>query len=294
MTFVENLVEAARGILPAMIAMPLMLLPFIIMEQVRPAGERPGWRDYSMNVLINWTTMLLTLPVGIAAGMASVALRAYLPWRPIAFDFDTIGTLPRVGGAIEIAAMIFVPLLLHDLWFYWAHRIEHRVPFLWEFHKLHHSDERMNCSTFARDHFLQATWIAIFPILTLGLVIDLDAVQAGQAAVLSGLALSLISMFYHSGIRIEIPLLDTILVTPQVHRIHHSRDPLHHDRNFADVLPVMDILFGTYHRPTPGEFPATGLGDLGSSPRGLWSAQGVPAILGLKAIAGRGRGQTPG
>ena len=56
-------------------------------------------------------------------------------------------------GTVYIELVRNVPLLLHDAWFYWAHRIEHRVPLLWEFHKLHHSDELMNASTFARDKF---------------------------------------------------------------------------------------------------------------------------------------------
>jgi len=53
-------------------------------------------------------------------------------------------------------------------------------------------------------------------------------------------------------------LLDRIIVTPQVHRIHHSVDPSHYNRNFADALPLFDILFGTYYRPQAQEFAATG------------------------------------
>jgi len=288
MDFVATMTTAAKGALPAIVAFPIMLVPFIVAEQIWPVGQRPGVRDYALNILISISTLFLALPVGVAAGIGSASLRQYLPWQPIAFSFADIGHVPMIGGALEIAALIFVPLLLHDIWFYWAHRIEHRVPFLWEFHKLHHSDEQMNCSTWARDHFLQASWIALFPVFTLGLLFDLDAVQAGQAALLSSLFLSLWSMLYHSAIRLRMPWLDRILVTPQVHRIHHSRDPAHHDRNFADVLPIFDIMFGTYHRPGPDEFAATGLGDDDRAPRTLWQAQGHPAWLGLTKLTGRG------
>jgi sterol desaturase/sphingolipid hydroxylase (fatty acid hydroxylase superfamily) len=285
-----SMTAAAQGILPAVMALPLMLIPFIVAEQIWPVGDRPGWRDYGLNILVAMSTLFLALPVEVAAAAGSAALRHWLPWRPFAFTFSDLGHIPHIGGALEVAVMIVLPLLLHDIWFYWAHRIEHRVPFLWEFHKLHHSDERMNCSTWARDHFLQASWIAIFPAFTLGLIFDLDAVQAGQSALLATLFLSLWSMFYHSAIRVRLPWLDRVLVTPQVHRIHHSRRAEHHDRNFADIFPLFDILFGTYHRPRPDERIETGLGDGEQPPRGLLRAQGAPAWRGLRRLGRRGDG----
>lgn len=290
MDFIATMAVAAKGSLPAVVAFPIMLVPFIIAEQIWPVEQRPGFRDYGLNILISISTLFLALPVGVAAGTGSAALRQHLPWPPIDFGFADIGQIPIFGGVLEIVAMIFVPLLLHDMWFYWAHRIEHRVPFLWEFHKLHHSDERMNCSTWARDHFLQASWIALFPIFTLGLLFNLDAIQTGEAALLSSLFLSLWSMLYHSAIRLRISWLDRVLVTPQVHRIHHSSDPLHHDRNFADVLPIFDIVFGTYHRPQRDEFATTGLGYGARAPATLWEAQIYPAWCGLKRLIRRGRG----
>lgn len=284
MDFAESLVQAARNVLPFMIISPFFLLPFIIAEQLRPVHRRPGWRDYLANILISSTTLILALPAGVAIGMASAAVRPLLPWQTIAFSYDAIGQVPYVGGALEVLAMIFVPLLMHDMWFYWAHRIEHKVPFLWEFHKLHHSDELLNCSTWARDHFLQAAWIALVPAMTLGLVFDISAKQAGEAALLSILFLSLQSMFYHSAIKTSLPWLDRILVTPQVHRIHHARDPAHYNCNFADALPIFDIVFGTYRKPARDQFPETGLGDACPAPRSLWMAQAGPAWQGIKAL----------
>ena len=287
MDFTAAISRAAQDALPAMIALPVMLIPFIIAEQIWPAQRRPGWREYGLNILIALSTTYLALPAGVAAGLVGEAARAYLPWQPIGFSYDSIGALPGVGPVLKIAAMILLPLLLHDIWFYWAHRIEHRIGFLWEFHKLHHSDEVMNCSTWARDHFLQAAWIAIFPAFTLGLLLDIDAAQAGEAALWSSLFLSLLSMFYHSAIRVRLPWLDRILVTPQVHRIHHSTDPAHHDRNFADVFPLFDILFGTYHRPARNDFGPTGLGPEGEAHCTLWQAQLAPARHGCRFIRPR-------
>jgi sterol desaturase/sphingolipid hydroxylase (fatty acid hydroxylase superfamily) len=287
MDLVETLANSASRILPFLIIGPLMLIPFIVAEQIWPVHRRPGWRDYLPNVLISMSTPFLSLPFGIAAGFASESLRAHLPWKPLGFSYDTIGRVPFGGGVLEILAMTFLPLIVHDLWFYWAHRIEHKVPVLWEFHKLHHSDELMNCSTWARDHFLQATWIAVFPAFTLGLIFDISAAQAGAAAALSGLFISLQSMFYHSAIRARVPWLDRILVTPQVHRIHHSTSSHHYNHNFADALPLFDMMFGTYHKPGRDEFPETGLGDDYPAPRSLWAAQFGPALRGIKTLVPR-------
>src|SRR5207247_2422903 len=113
--------------------------------------------------------------------------------------------VPIAGPALEVLAMIFVPLLLHDLWYYWSHRLEHRVPALWAFHKLHHSDPLINTSTWARDHFLQVGWNAFFPVFTLGLIIDLNLSEAGKAALYSNMFFAALSMFYHSAIRVQLP-----------------------------------------------------------------------------------------
>jgi sterol desaturase/sphingolipid hydroxylase (fatty acid hydroxylase superfamily) len=277
MTFIDILLAQLKGVFPDFLFWAVLpLIPFIVLEQLRPVGKAPGVRDYGLNLLISLTTVVLAAPLGILAGLWTSQLRQHVPWEPISFTFDNLGAIPRVGPMLEIVRMIFVPLVLHDAWYYWAHRLEHRVPLLWEFHKLHHSDENMNTSTWARDHFMQAAWTAFFPAFTLGLIFDLSLAEAGKAALYSNLFLIGLSMFYHSAIRVQLPWLDRVLVTPQVHRIHHSIGAEHYNTNFADALPIFDILFGTYHRPRKDEFPATGLGTQYSVPRSLWRAQFEP------------------
>jgi len=278
-TFTQTLLSSLKGMFPDVLIFSLFpMIPFIVAERVWPVGQVPRFRDYGMNVLINLSTACLSLPLGIAAGLWSSQMRHVLPWTPFAFTFHNIGAVPVVGPALELLAMILVPLIIHDSWFYFAHRLEHRVSLLWEFHKIHHSDENMNTSTWARDQFLQESWRAFFAIFTLGLIVDLDLSDAGKAALYSNLFLMCLSMFYHSAIRVQLPWLDHIFVTPQVHRIHHAADPAYHNKNFADALPLFDILFGTYHRPGKDEFPATGLGSEFPAPRSLWSAQFGPVI----------------
>jgi hypothetical protein len=116
MTFVEILLTSAKGMWPSVLVGPLLLIPFIILEQLRPVGAAPGWRDYRMNVLISLSTAYLALPFGIAAGLWSAELRQHLPWKSLSITFHTLGTLPVAGPVLEMAAMILVPLVLHDMW----------------------------------------------------------------------------------------------------------------------------------------------------------------------------------
>ena len=290
MTFIQILLSSLKGMFPEVLILSVApLIPFIVAEQIWPVGKAPRFRGYGMNIVISLSTVYLSLPLGIAAALWNGQLRPFLPWKPLSLTFHSIGAVPFVGPGLELLAMIFVPLVLHDLWFYWSHRIEHRVPALWAFHRIHHSDERINTSTWARDHFLQNSWRSFFSIFTLGLLVDLDLSEAGKAALYSQMFLMALSMFYHSAIRIRLSWLDRVLVTPQVHRIHHAVDPVYHNRNFADALPIFDILFGTFHRPGREEFPATGLGQEFPPPRSLWSAQFGPLIAVWRMLLPRRR-----
>jgi sterol desaturase/sphingolipid hydroxylase (fatty acid hydroxylase superfamily) len=145
----------------------------------------------------------------------------------------------------------------------------------------------MNVSTWSRDHFLQNTWRTMFSTFTVGLLLDLSVREAGQAGLYVGLFFSLWSMFYHSAIRIHLPWLDRVLVTPQVHRIHHSEKPEHYNKNFADFLPLFDIVFGTYHSPRRDEFPATGLGADYPAPRNVFTSQLRPVAKAAQVLARR-------
>jgi len=152
MGFTQTLVSSIRGMFPGILYwLVLSTIPFIVLEQLWPVGEAPRWRDYVMTILIILSTALRSLPLGIAAGILSNRLRHMMPWTPISFSFHRLDPVPLAGHGLTVAAMIVVPLFMHDCWFYWAHRIEHSAPLLWEFHKLHHSDERMNSSTWARE-----------------------------------------------------------------------------------------------------------------------------------------------
>ena len=271
-----------------MVFAAVMVIPFIVVERFRPVGAPPPWRLYGLNGLIALITYAIAPIVAIFAATVADRLRPILPWHTIEITFSDIRTgNAAIDPPLQLAAMILIPMLLHDTWFYWAHRLEHKIPLLWRFHRLHHSDPAMNATTYMRDHFLQQVYRSFFSMFTIGLIFDLDLRQAQQAALYSGIVSGLLSAFYHSAIRVRVSWLDRIVVTPQVHRIHHSIEPAHYNKNFADNFPIFDIVFGTYQTTRADEFPPTGLADW--CPRNIWVAQIEPVVSASRMLLRRSR-----
>jgi sterol desaturase/sphingolipid hydroxylase (fatty acid hydroxylase superfamily) len=146
-------------------------------------------------------------------------------------------TLP---GPLEIA----VSLLLLDLVIYLQHRMFHRVSLLWRLHRMHHTDLDLDVSSGIRFHPLE---------IALSLVIKMLAVVILGISPLSVLLFEILlnatSMFNHANLRLP-PGVDDwlrmVLVTPDMHRVHHSAIPRETDSNFGFNLPWWDRLFGTY------------------------------------------------
>ncbi len=135
-------------------------------------------------------------------------------------------------------------LLLLDLAIYWQHRLFHRIPWLWRLHRVHHSDLRFDVSTGVRFHPLE---IALSMLIKLALVWLLG--PPALAVLLFELLLSLGSLFTHSDLalpaRIDRPLR-WLLVTPSMHRIHHSTWRPETDSNYGFHLSLWDRLFRSY------------------------------------------------
>jgi sterol desaturase/sphingolipid hydroxylase (fatty acid hydroxylase superfamily) len=135
-------------------------------------------------------------------------------------------------------------LLLFDLWMYLWHRANHRIPFLWRFHRVHHSDPALDATTGFRFHpgelFLSSVArVAVLPLLGMPL---------WQLAIYEAVLLPVI-LFHHSNVRLPRWLdygLLPLVVTPAMHRVHHSRLQPETDSNYASLLPLWDRLFRTF------------------------------------------------
>jgi sterol desaturase/sphingolipid hydroxylase (fatty acid hydroxylase superfamily) len=159
--------------------------------------------------------------------------------------------LPMQGYWYFLSIIILV--LISDLYTYTFHRLQHAIPFLWAMHSFHHSANALTFATGVRHLWMERVMAsAVLPIMPLLFDISPNTV----------LILTVIHFFpdscAHLNVRFPMGRMITVLNSPQWHRIHHSVMPEHWDRNFASLLPLWDILFGTAWIPKPDEYPATG------------------------------------
>ncbi len=135
-------------------------------------------------------------------------------------------------------------LLLYDVWSYWWHRINHRIPFLWRFHRMHHSDLAMDVSTATRFHPGEIFLSSMIRLL----VIPLVGMPATALVVYDGVQLAN-TQFHHANIGLFQWLdraVSYILVSPNMHKVHHSPLREETDSNYSSVLSVWDRIFGSY------------------------------------------------
>lgn len=181
------------------------------------------------------------------SGLLSVAfINHIIPIRPRA--------LADHGFAFSVF-MAFVYIFFTDFVFYWYHRAQHRFKYLWVIHELHHSDTELNVSTSMRTHWLERPLQALLITVPITLVIGLDS----RGIKLFPLLLTGWLFFTHANLKLSLGFLTPVFCGPQLHRIHHSNQPQHQGKNFAQFFPLFDILFGTYYHPAKVEFPTTGL-----------------------------------
>jgi sterol desaturase/sphingolipid hydroxylase (fatty acid hydroxylase superfamily) len=182
------------------------------------------------------------------------------------FAWDLAGTIHSANPLVMIAGYTLVPMLglfLYDVGYYWFHRLQHTVPLLWRFHAVHHSIEELNAFN-AYHHVSEYVWR--IPLLTIPLSL-LFAVSEPQVLII-GTILHAVGVLAHSNVRLGFGLLRYVFVEPRFHRIHHSIEERHWNRNYSFYFPVLDMLFGTAYFPRPGEIPKTGV-DYAREPRSL-------------------------
>jgi sterol desaturase/sphingolipid hydroxylase (fatty acid hydroxylase superfamily) len=135
-------------------------------------------------------------------------------------------------------------LLLLDLTIYVQHIVFHRVSWLWRLHRVHHSDLDFDVTTAVRFHPVE---IILSMLIKMALVILLGAPPL--AVLIFEIVLNLTALFNHGNIFIPVKLDRVLrwgLVTPDMHRVHHSAEPAETNSNFGFNLPWWDYLFRTY------------------------------------------------
>ncbi len=141
-----------------------------------------------------------------------------------------------------IIAIIFQFLCI-DMLMYWWHRFNHTIPFFWQFHKFHHLDAKLNATTALRFHAVELMLSFLYRLLFFILL------GVGTTAIIIHSILYLpVIVFHHSNLRVSEKaddILRTVLVTPRMHRIHHSVLPFETKSNYSSLLPWWDLIFKT-------------------------------------------------
>ena len=167
-------------------------------------------------------------------------------------DFGLLRMLPLHGTLRVVAAVV---LLDYTLWFW--HFANHRVPFLWRFHSVHHVDRDMDVSTGIRFHFGELGLSVFFRAAQVALIgADPPAVVLWQSL------LFLSVLFHHSNTRLPSGLeraLVRIVVTPRMHGIHHSNYRNETDSNWSSLLSAWDYLHRTARLNVPQDAVTIGV-----------------------------------
>jgi sterol desaturase/sphingolipid hydroxylase (fatty acid hydroxylase superfamily) len=138
----------------------------------------------------------------------------------------------------------FAALLILDFLIWAQHLITHKVPFLWRLHRVHHADTDIDVTTAIRFHPIE---IALSMLLKIGAVYLLG--PSAIAVLVFEIVLNGCAMFNHANLRLSKPtdaVLRLFLVTPDMHRVHHSDKQSEHDSNYGFSISLWDRLFKTY------------------------------------------------
>lgn len=189
---------------------------------------------------------------------AAITTAMQLMWREL--GIPPLVTLP-IFAASAWAGVLAVPLaviagaMFHDLVFYWFHRAQHR--WFWRWHAVHHSIEELNAVN-SYHHISEG----LFALVLVNVPTALIFADTGPAVPIASLLLWLHVVWIHSPTRLHLGPLRGLFADNRFHRIHHSLEERHFDRNFGAFTTLWDRAFGTCHMPTPSEWPAVGLAEV--------------------------------
>ncbi|MGQ0586465.1 MAG: sterol desaturase family protein, partial [Gammaproteobacteria bacterium] len=219
----------ARGGAFALVLAAMLTAEALWARRAGPMRRRARWTANVSIVLIDTLLVRLLIPVG-AAGTAAWAAQSGL------------GALNQVEWPAALEGLL--AFLALDAAIYWQHRLFHRVPWCWRLHRMHHSDLEFDATTGVRFHPAE---ILLSMLIKIAVVTALGA--PAIAVILFEIALNATSLFNHGNLRLP-PAADralrAVVVTPDMHRVHHSVHRAEHDSNYGFNLSWWDRLFRSY------------------------------------------------
>ena len=233
--------------LPTPLIAAAIFTVLFLLERLFPL--RKTTRSLIARLLVNLVIAVLTFVA--AVGFVQPAARWALGWSASkGFGLVHLVALP---GPLEFA----LSFLFMDLAFYYWHVANHRVPFLWRFHNVHHIDPDLDVSTAFRFHFGEIVLSTGFSLLQLSVIGPSAWAFAAYQLVFQAEVI-----FHHSNVRLPIGLerlLNRALVTPRMHGIHHSQVQRENNSNFGTVFPWWDRLHRTLRVNIPQDEVVVGI-----------------------------------
>jgi len=238
---VPSLWDLAAAELPTIIAFAAIIV-FAVVELGFPRMQvRPNWREH-LPPILSFAVLTIATTLILQYWAQDRLLSAFVPLRVL-----DLGRLP-----LPAPVLFVVSFLLVDLLSYLFHRMSHAIPWLWRLHAIHHSDEHVTAVTGQLHHPLEVVASYVF-LLFAYVVLGVPVV----VAIIYGLVYAVHNAFTHADVALPRGLdrrLRWVIVTPDLHRTHHSIDMREGNSNFGQVFTVWDRLLGTYvDRPAQPE-----------------------------------------
>ena len=240
----------------------LAFIPAVMLEHLAPAEEFAEnrrtelWLDFWYPVFK--AAFAMPFIVIFAEGLKAF-YRAHIPF------LDT-GLLDGKPMWLQMLGAF----LITDFMFYVGHFLRHKIRWFWYFHAIHHSQEVLNPMTTSRSHALEGVINVLIRFVPIAFVGG-SPVSWSVFVVLNGFW----GYFIHANVRTNLGPLRYVVVSPQFHRVHHSKLPEHWDKNYGERLIVWDWMFGTMH-PDMECYPPTGVMSMER-----WAVETKPGMIGF-------------
>ena len=221
-----------RSGVAVIVVLLVLVVPFErLVPRHRQSMRRPGLVTDIAYGVTGPALRIVTTAVGIVIGVASLAWLPGLLLRPLVLS-------------LPVPARVLVGAVVLDALAYWLHRFSHEVAFLWRFHKVHHSSAQLDWVSGLRVLPLDGAFLAPPFVFLVAAGIPLRA--TGALAVLQ----LLVGLFLHANVRWRLRPLQRVVATPEFHHWHHANEPDALNHNYSALLPVWDIIFGTWFMPS--------------------------------------------
>lgn len=229
-----------------------------------------GWKTASARVDV-WLYFLgkLTDKASAAGGLVFTGLLIYYLSRYL--DKTWPLAAKARGGAVAVIVLSVLFFVAVDFANYTTHLLEHKIPYLWELHKVHHSAKFLSPLTTARFHPFEKAFDDFAASILVGVIAAVArhyynfsvAELLGMGAAANTVAtLVVLDSLRHSQFPVSFGPLDRILVSPHMHQLHHSVKMQHWNKNMGNKLSVFDWIFQTAFKPVRGEKLDYGTGDV--------------------------------